>query len=339
MKYKYILLFIMLITACKQKRVVSPSFYYWKTVYKSDTLENAYLKQFHSQKLYVRIMDVDLDNNYSKNPVPVAPISFADSVPGTLALIPVVFIANDVLKERTEPQIKELARKITSFVKAKTLQAGKRGYQELQIDCDWTATTRDHYFKLLEELRKVNKDKVLSSTLRLHQLKNQGKSGIPPVDKVLLMCYNMGNLRQYGNQNSILDLAEFKKYAGENLARYPKDMDIALPLFSWTVVFRDQQYIGISKRVKWNDLIDTAMFLRQKNGLYQSRNTQTNLGLQKNDVLRYEESNLNDIKSVAQYLSAHLPGKPFNLLFYHLDHHLLKNYQFNELEEINNLLR
>jgi hypothetical protein len=339
MKYKYILFFIILITACKQKRVVNTSFYYWKTVYKTDTLENTYLKQLHSKRLYVRIMDVDLDNNYSKMPIPVAPISFANSLPDTLALVPVVFIANDVLKEHSEPKIKELAGKITAFVKAKALQAGKRDYQELQIDCDWTATTRDHYFKLLDELRKVNKDKILSVTLRLHQLKNQGKSGIPPVDKVLLMCYNMGNLRQYGNQNSILDVAEFKKYAGENLGRYPKDMDIALPLFSWVVVFRDQQYAGISKRTNLKDLKDTTLFVQQKDGLYQARNDIADLGLQKNDVLRYEESNVNDIKAIAQYLSAHLSEKSFNLLFYHLDHHLLKNYQFNELEKINHLLR
>lgn len=339
MKYKYILVFIMLITACKQKREVYTSFYYWKTVYKSDTLEHNCLKQFQSRKLYVRIMDVDLDNNYSKNPIPVAPISFANPLPDTLALVPVVFVANDVLKERADDQIKELAEKITSFVQAKTVQAGKQDYQELQIDCDWTATTRDHYFKLLNELRKVNKGKILSSTLRLHQLKNQGKSGIPPVDKVLLMCYNMGNLRQYGNQNSILDVAEFKKYAGENLAQYPKDMDIALPLFSWVVVFRDQQYAGISKRTKLNDLKDTTLFMRQKDGLYQARANLANLGLQKNDVLRYEESNLKDIRTIAQYLSSHMPEKPFNLVFYHLDHQLLKNYQFNELEEINRLLR
>lgn len=337
MKYKYIVFFIILLTACQQKREVSISFYYWKTVYKQNKVENQYLDQFQSKKLYVRIMDVDLDLN--QKAVPVAPISFADSIPKNLEIVPVVFIVNEVLKSQNDAQLEKLAYNILAFVKAKVLQSGLKDYEELQIDCDWTASTRTKYFQLLNELKKHNKTRKLSSTLRLHQLKNQEKSGIPPVDKVLLMCYNMGNLRQYGTQNSILNIAELQKYAGKNLGFYPMDIDVALPLFSWSVVFRNQQYAGISKRIKISDLKNTTMFGLRNDGLYVAKTDLPEFGLLKNDIARFEDSKIGNIKKSAEYLSSFLSKKPINLIYYHLDENLLKNYEISQLEEITHILR
>ena len=337
MKYKYILFFIILLTACQQKREVSTSFYYWKTVYKQNKVENEYLQKFQSQKLYVRIMDVDLDIN--QKAIPIAPITFTDSIPKNLEIVPVVYIVNDALKSQSDTQIYQLAYNILAFVKAKVLQAGQKDYEELQIDCDWTQTTRDKYFELLKKLKQHNKTRILSSTLRLHQLKNQEKSGIPPADKVLLMCYNMGNLRKYGTQNSILDVPELQKYAGKNLGLYPMDIDVALPLFSWSVVFRNKQYAGISKRVGLSDLTNKAMFSLQNDGLFVAKTDLPTFGLIKNDIVRYEESKYEDIKKSTEYLSSYLSGKPINLIYYHLDQNLLKNYEINQLEEIADILR
>jgi hypothetical protein len=337
MRYKYILFFIILLTACQQKREVNTSFYYWRTVYKQNKVENEYLQKFQSKKIYVRIMDVDLDIN--QKAVPIAPITFTDSIPKNIEIVPVVFIVNDILKSQSDAQIEQLAYNILAFVKAKVIQAGQKDYEELQIDCDWTQTTREKYFDLLKKLKQHNKTRILSSTLRLHQLKNQEKSGIPPVDKVLLMCYNMGNLRQYGMQNSILDLSELKKYAGKNLGFYPMDIDIALPLFSWSVVFRNKQYAGISKRINFSDLKNKAMFSLQSDGLYQAKIDLPSFGLIKSDEVRYEESKLGDIKKTTEYLSSYLSEKPLNLIYYHLDQNLLKNYEITQLEEIAHILR
>ncbi|RZK56076.1 MAG: hypothetical protein EOO91_12830 [Pedobacter sp.] len=337
MRYKYILFFIILLTACQQKREVSTSFYYWKTVYKQNKVENQYLKQFQSKKFYMRMMDVDLDLN--QKAVPIAPITFTDSIPKNLEIVPVVFIVNDVLKKQSDAQIEQLAYNILAFVKSKVLQSGRKDYEELQIDCDWTTTTRTKYFELLKKLKLFNKTRKLSSTLRLHQLKNQEKSGIPPVDKVLLMCYNMGNLRQYGMQNSILDVPELQKYAGKNLGFYPMDIDVALPLFSWSVVFRNKQYAGISKRVSLSDLKNSTLFSPQSDEIYLAKTDLPTFGLMKNDEVRYEESKVEDIKKTAEYLSSHLSEKPINLIYYHLDKNLLKNYEITQLEEIADILR
>lgn len=339
MKYKYIFFYIILLSACTKKREINTSFYYWKTVYKQDTLENSYLHHLKSKQLYVRIMDVDMSGSYTGEAVPVAPVSFADPLPDSLALVPVVFIVNDLFKTQDSSEIKQLAANISKYVKAKTEQGGKFNYRELQIDCDWTESTRKNYFRLLTELHQLNKDKILSATLRLHQLKNQLKSGIPPVDRVLLMCYNMGNLRQYGSQNSILDVKELKKYAAENLALYPKGIDLALPLFSWAVVFRDKEYAGISKRIRAEDLNNTNLFFRQQNGLYVAKMNLPDFGIKENDEVRHEESKASEVEEAANYLSSYLSEKPFNLLYYHLDKTLFKNYTVHELEKISHLLR
>ncbi|MDQ8003636.1 MAG: hypothetical protein REI64_02485 [Pedobacter sp.] len=337
MNCKYILFFVILLISCQQKRTVETSFYFWKTVYQTNGVEQSYLQHFKSNKLFVRILDVD--RNLNGEIAPVAPIKFKDKIPTDLELVPVVFVVNDVLKEISPSEVKKLAVNIVKFIDGKVKQAGKSSYAELQIDCDWTATTRANYFSLLEEIKKFIDGKVISSTLRLHQLKNQEKSGIPPVDKVVLMCYNMGNLRKFGTQNSILDIKELEKYADDNLRYYPMEIDVALPLFSWTVVFRKGSYAGISKRLKNIDLANSSMFLMQANGLYLVNEDLPQFGLYKNDEIRLEESKFEDIKQSAVYLSKYFNSKSLNLLFYHLDEPTLKNFNTHELEEIAHILR
>ncbi|AMR33995.1 hypothetical protein A0256_22370 [Mucilaginibacter sp. PAMC 26640] len=226
--------------SCRRDRVINTSFYYWKTVYYTNKTEQKYFGALDCKKFYVRIMDV----NYGDNGiVPVSPVTFKTVLPDSVQLIPVVFIVNDVLKNQTNKQLDDLARKIIYYVNGRIKPSGKTSYSELQLDCDWTRTTRDSYFYLLKRIRTDSglKNKKLSATLRLHQLKNQKSSGIPPVDRVMLMCYNMGNLRKYGHQNSILEQSELEKYAGNNLSEYPMPIDIGLPIFSWAVVFRQRQ--------------------------------------------------------------------------------------------------
>jgi len=334
MKCKYILFFIILLTACQENRQVDISFYYWKTVYKANKQETSYLNSFKSKKLYVRIMDVD---NQNQNPVPIAPISFVDQIPKPFEIVPVVFIVNNVLKGKSQAQLKRLAQNISGFVKDRVGQSGKGTFKELQIDCDWTETTKENYFYFLGEIVALEKGRLISVTLRLHQLKNQVKSGIPPVDKVLLMCYNMGNLREYGNQNSILDVAELKKYAGQNLNDYPMDIDVGLPLFSWSVVFDNRAYAGISKRVKVADLKNPLLFDALNNGLYRAKTELPAFGIRRNWEVRFEESRIESLKEIAAYLSSHLSKKPINLVYYHLDEELLKNYPIHELEKVNHI--
>jgi hypothetical protein len=328
------------LSSCRHNRKVSTSFYYWKTVYKSNKTEFGYLNHFRSHRLYVRIMDVDLDDESGK-PVPISPIIFQSKIPDSVAVVPVVFIVNNILKNITVPQLNELAQKIIGFVNAKVEQAGKSTYPELQVDCDWTASTRDNYFYLLRQLQaqKNLKSKQLSITLRLHQLKNQKKSGIPPANRVMLMCYNMGNLRKYGQQNSILDIGELKQYVNENIGAYPVPVDVGLPLFSWAVAFRDKGYIGITKRINKDSLNNKKHFNFKGNNIYQTLTDLPQYGLNAADEIRWETVTANDLQAVAKYLSPLLKADSVNLIYFHLDEAVLNAHTYETLEKTNSLFR
>lgn len=332
---------LLITTSCHKARQVNLSFYYWKTTYQQQPTENSYLKVLHCNKLYMRIMDVDL-NTAGNNLTPVSPITFQSPLADSITLVPVVFIVNKALISETHPQLDALAGKIFNFVQGKITQAGKSGYPELQIDCDWTRTTRDNYFYLLARIKALPalKGKLLSATLRLHQLKNQRSNGVPPVDRVMLMCYNMGNLHQYGVQNSILEQTELEKYAGRNLSAYTRPVDIGLPLFSWAVAFRKREYIGISKRVNLQLLHNPSLFTNTDNNLFQLKTDLPSYGLQRGDEIRWESVSVDNLQRAAHYLVRYMNDTDFtNIIYFHLDAPTLTHYNYETLEKTAALFR
>ncbi|WP_188507045.1 hypothetical protein [Parapedobacter pyrenivorans] len=326
----------LLCTACDGPSThMDTSFYYWKTVYKLDSAEAAGLRNVRAKSVFIRVMDVD-NQGPQGEAIPVSAITFAEPVPDSLAVVPVVYIVNHVLKGLSHGQLDTLASNVCRFVAGKIKQAGKRGFDELQVDCDWTTTTRDNYFALLEAIRTQLGNSVrLTSTLRLHQVRNLRSSGVPPADRVLLMCYNMGNLRQPGEHNSILDLHEMKTYLTDFLQEYPLPVDIALPLFSWSVVFRNGEYAGISKRLNPATLSDTVVFAREEqSSLYRLKMALPDAGLREGDVIRREETHWKDLAAAADFLAKHKRKEKFTLLFYHLDNQVLKVFSDEQLQEI-----
>lgn len=331
-------LFCLLVSGCGGSGSARPfetSFYYWRTVYQLDSAEQSSLQRVEANRLFVRVMDID-NQGPNGEAVPVSAISFAEPLPDTVAIVPTVFIVNNVLRELSGTDLVNLAKNIHQFVEAKVKQAGKDGFDELQIDCDWTAMTRDNFFTLLEAIRtQVGESIRLTSTLRLHQVRNISSSGIPPVDRVLLMCYNMGNLRQPGEHNSILDLGEMETYLTDFLAKYPLPVDIALPLFSWSVVFRNDVYAGISKRLNPSTLLDTAIFTHAEGtSLYYLKTELPEAGLRNCDVVRREETRWADLLAAADFLAKYKRKEEFTLLFYHLDSQVLNVFSDEQLQEI-----
>ena len=343
MKFKapaFIIGFVILfmLVSCDKKRVAKTSFYYWKTVYQDNLTEQQYFKALQCKKLYVRIMDVDAGD---AGPVPISPITFKDVLPDSVEIIPVVFIVNNVLKNQTHSQLDNLADKIVYYVNGKIKQSGKISFKELQIDCDWTRTTRDNYFYLLEQIKanKKLKNKYLSATLRLHQLKNIKSNGIPPVGRVMLMCYNMGNLRKYGPQNSILDQEELEKYMGRNLTGYPIKLDVGLPLFSWAVVFRQKQYAGIAKGLNISLISNPKIFTPTGDQLYSLRQDLPAYGLKTGDEIRWEDVTQSQLNTTATYIQKYLKQDSINIIYFHLDELTLKHHTYENLNKITSLFR
>lgn len=60
-KISILVISVFLFVGCKQKSIIHPTFYYWRTDYQNKNAETDYLDQFKSKSLYVRIMDVDFN--------------------------------------------------------------------------------------------------------------------------------------------------------------------------------------------------------------------------------------------------------------------------------------
>lgn len=331
------------IAACNEKkpgRKIERSFYYWKSVFRINAFEKKQLDQLAIKTLYVKFFDVDWDET-TQLAVPEAKLqSSVNPVTNNFRIIPTVFITNNAIQKTGIPQIGDLSNNICSLIQQIKLSNRFDTIIEIQIDCDWTASTKEKYFDLLKKIRAKWQDSHIpvSATIRLHQIKFISKTGIPPVDKGLLMCYNMGNMKDPATKNSILTADELKKYTG-NLPAYPLPLDIALPLFNWKVLFRHNQFVGLIQ-----DLPDTVFsnsFCLKNENRYQLLKDTTIQGyyFMKGDMIRNEESNYNEIIATAKEINKLLKNSSPRVALYHLDAVLLKKYSTHELENIYNSLR
>lgn len=303
------------------------SFYYWKTGFRLSQKEKAALRDLSVQHLYIKLFDVSW-NEERQTALPVAKSLFREEPPKNVSITPVVFITNETLVKTDTAQLDALAGRMASLLSSISSSARLQLSGEVQVDCDWTAGTKNKYFQLLKALRRTGfvQGKKLSATIRLHQLKYLSENGVPPVDKGLLMAYNMGNLRHPETKNSIIEPSELKKYI-RHMDNYPLPLDVALPLFDWYVLFRQNVYKGLVHRLQ-NDS------LPWKNGRYVfTRDTVLDgYAFRQGDWLRRERSSAGEVKTCANLLSEKLKNKEVNVILYHLDEFNLNKYQLYELE-------
>jgi hypothetical protein len=327
-------LFVLFGCASKEERKVQRSFYYWKTSFRLTPKERSYLDSLSVRHLYIRLFDVAW-NDESNAPLPVARSIFTEQPPHGMSVTPVVFITNETLGRSEPAQMDSLAARIARLMSG-IGSANKLSLSgEVQIDCDWTAGTKEKYFRLLNTLRQQPflSGKKISVTIRLHQLKYITENGIPPVDKGLLMAYNMGNLRHPQTPNSIIDRDELKKYI-RNLDNYSLPLDVALPLFDWYVLFHEKEYRGLVHRMEGDSLLKargTTVFERDT--------VISGYSFRKGDWLRYENSSAEEVKTCVNLLRKKLKDKELNVILYHLDEYNLTKYQLYELENFYNSFR
>lgn len=337
---------LVLVFACHRERTTHRAFYYWKSNFNIDTFEKKSVNDLAVKKLYVKFFDVSW-NGHAERPEPAAKLRI-DSASlrwmkqSGLELVPVIFITNETLDKIRPETINALGDRIAYLLKG-TLEENLivSGINEIQFDCDWTASTKDKYFELLNYLKVLPtfSNKQFSATIRLYQAKYTGKTGVPPVSRGLLMCYNMGNLKDNKTYNSILQASELKKYI-DNLNAYPLPLDIALPLFEWKVLFRRDQYAGLISNLPDSAIANTNLFKSFENRFESIADTTIyGYSFQKGDVLRVEKSNYDEIIKTAAALSSQLVTPDFTISLYHLDSLTLSKYKKDELENIYNSLR
>lgn len=328
------LLMLLLFAACgRQSHTVTRGFYYWKTNFSPTDYERKRLRDAGCSEIFLRCFDVAKDGNGHVRPIGI--IRNIPDSPGGAHIVPVVYITQDALNATTGPGIGQLAANIDKLLQG--LWNEKPAPAEIQIDCDWTATNRDRYFELLRHLRSQPffRNSRLSCTIRLHQIKYQSRSGIPPVDRGLLMCYNMGSLKKPGSHNSILNPALAAGYL-EHLNVYPLALDVALPLFDWCLLFRDEKLRGIMRDLPPEIIEKSPLFRASGTNLYSCVRDTALAGydLQKGDVIRIERSSKTDIQRMAELVSKRIRNDTLRVLLFHCDSLTLSKHPYDELEAI-----
>ena len=179
-----ILSMALLLVSCRKDEAKTSmrSVYYWSTTLNMDSTKTAFIKKYSISRVYLRYFDVV--NDEAGRAVPNATLVFASKVPQGVDIVPTVFVMPECL--RHEPHT--LARLIVRRVVQMSSTNDVHNVREIQIDCDWTQSTRQQYddfmHAMLDECH--NRKLLLSSTIRLHQLAQSP----PPADRGVLMMYN-----------------------------------------------------------------------------------------------------------------------------------------------------
>lgn len=337
LKSVYVVLISLCFLQCqKAPRQIEPTFYHWQTHLSLSNTEISYLEQLRVKRLYTKFFDVDWDAN-RQQAIPLALIDIQPSGLKQFQIIPTIFITNRTLLNSKTNNISTLAKKIVSKIQELYEPLQDRPLIEIQLDCDWTLKTKDKYFDLIEQIKKETEpiNIVLSATIRLHQVKFFEKTGVPPVQKGMLMFYNMGDVSDIDMQNSILDMNIAEQYFN-NFDRYPLHLDVALPIFAWGVLMRDYQMIKLINNLRATDLTDSTRFIKIDENLFQViKNTYLDgYYLYKDDKIRLEQVSLEELEMAAERLDAHISNRNLSLAFYHLDTTVIKHYPYETLERI-----
>jgi hypothetical protein len=332
MKHYTVLAILLLMAACQRPAHAPPaiSFYYWRTTFSLDDTEEAALREHHVSRLYIRYCDLALRGG---QPVPVSAIVFQELPPAGVAIVPVVYIKNEVMLQ-PGLDVAALAKKVLAYIDQVNARYHLQ-HAELQIDCDWSLKSRDTYFRFLQELKHQDSRK-LSATIRLHQVKYHATTGLPPIDRGVLMYYNMGRIGA-GETSSVYDRSTAEAYLPA-LRSYPRDLDVALPIFSWGIHLREKQVVGLLNKTDEATFAGDTHFEQTKPQRFEVKENILKMGkyFRQGDQVKIESITADDLRTMAADLAGELPGYPKEIIFYDLDAFNLNHYPHDQniLEDV-----
>ena len=143
------------------------------------------------------------------------------------------------------------------------------------------------YFKLLKLLS--TNITHLSATIRLHQIKYAKTTGIPPVEKGVVMIYNLESPADTSIVNSIFSYDKALMYLDGYLKEYPLKVDIALPAFSWGVHYHHGKIKSLMSDFN-PEKIDNMNMSKNTDGFYKSKKAHfyNTHRISNRDEIRYE---------------------------------------------------
>lgn len=326
-----------LLAGCGEERVPAQgSFYFWRTRLGLSPTERKALSALEVKRLRVRLFDVVRDRNGIH---PVGKLHMASGVAIPVAeVLPVVFLREAVFRGAPDAAgVTGLAGQILSECD-KICQEGKLPCKGLELDCDWTPGSRDGFFALCKTLGDTlhARGQTLRSTLRLHQYRNPAQTGVPPVDRLTLMAYNMGPTTASPGRQSILDLKELARWL-DTKSVYPKPLDIALPLYGWALVVRDGRPVDLVQQTGATELDTLPWLEREADGLRRARQGFFLHGqwIRQDDRLKLESPDASALRKAADLLSRKLPPqRDRELVFFDLSESALAMHPASDLRDL-----
>ena len=268
------LLLCLLIAGCSEREELAESnaVYYWRTDFKLDSTEWAFLQHHHINIVYCRYFDVVI-NEEGAEPKPNATISFSSTLPDSIELVPTVYITEDCMHQKHQG----LAEKIVKRIRQMNETNDIKPISEIQIDCDYTSKSKKVYYQFLEEVKQAW-GQTLSTTIRLHQLSMEA----PPVDYGVLMIYNTGDPRKWEERNPILDIRDVQPYL-KRLDSYPLPLAAAYPVYQWVRTIRN---IRIEHTVEADEILRVKETVEKKRS--NLKNAIITYHLDKDNINRYK---------------------------------------------------
>lgn len=296
------------------------------------------LKSLGTGNLYIKFFDVDWDE-YSGQPMPHASVIPESALDSTIEIVPTVFITNRTFEKLESYQLytfkENVYNKVTQLIQCFPYHVTVK---EVQIDCDWSEGTKDKYFEFMKAMNeRFDVDTIaLSATIRLHQVKYAEKTGVPPVDKGILMFYNMGDVTDAKSENSIFDEKTAGKYL-KNFDEYPLKLDVALPIFSWAAIYREDKLIQLVTNFE-NSLQENKNLKKVEENLYQATAAfeVNNILVKEGDQVKFELVSPELTKKAAEMIKPHLKNDSLHVVLFDFNENNLKRFNEDDIEDIYN---
>lgn len=325
-----------IISGCGDTRTsVHHAFYEWRSRVSYTQEDRNTFATLNIDRLYLRLFDVQWMNDRNI-PYPESIVHLEGQLPDNVEIIPTIYVTNEVMKRvNLEQELEELASNAATKIRETMKEIGVSSFPEVQIDCDWTAGSRTSYFRFLQIIAEKFPDQILSATIRLHQIRYRVETGIPPVDRGMLMAYNVGQVTNPDETNSIFTEEEAGKYLG-TLNEYPLPLDAALPIFSWAVRFHFNRYASLTDNVGLRELEQHKDFERlEKNNFRALRDTKLReTPVFAGDVIRVEVPDRDEILNIARDIAGDRSEPEITLALYRYDSAMVERFGTDYLHEL-----
>jgi hypothetical protein len=156
----------------------------------------------------------------------------------------------------------------------------------------------------------------------------------------MLMFYNMGKFSADPDARAIFDAAAAERYLAR-LADYPLPLDLALPIWSWTVQVRDGIVVGLLQHTDPATLDAAAFLTRGDDGRYLATRTTFLDGalIREGDELKTEVTGPDETAAAAALVDPHLPAlspqaQPRTVTLFDLSERNLRRHDARSLDRV-----